>query len=428
MIKYILCITYIFSCCYSCLCLSNYDAPKPLILNQLVDNVLRNNPNLETVKERIRAAKFKIIRVQVLDDPEFMAMIHGNPIDGYSRMNPSIRFEIGQKIPLSNKLSAQGLIAKQSLEVIHGEKITTEKELILQTKIAYFKLLFNDISLKINQHNQRIAERIIDDSLAIYRSGKGGQQEILKAKVELQLLKKDYLNLCSDQISIQAMINVLLNKPQESPVANPEMKLHKSLTFFYKELEAIAMETRSELQSKQAMVQEQYAMEKLAKAHYYPDARFGFRYERLTGEEQSFWGISVMFNVPVWINKKQRNELEEAKANALAQQNDLHAIQLMIQGKIKETLAKLVSADDQITLYKKEIIPDIKQTLSASQAKYRVGKGDFLFLLDTRRQLYNTQLTYYQLCIDREILLAELERAIGMPLKNALRIMRNSHE
>ncbi|MCF7899197.1 TolC family protein [Candidatus Babeliales bacterium] len=389
---------------------------KKLSLKELVNQVLQRNPNILSVQDRIRAGRFAVPRVQAWEDPRFAIVTKNNAFKYPSEFMPQVRFEISQLFPTSGTTYAQGRIAKKILDALKSEEITTSQELVLQTKKSYFGLLFNHMSKKINCYNQKISQQIIDASLAVYRSGKGGQEDILKSQIELEMLKNEFFNLESEQETIKAMINVLLNKSQDNIVNQPEERFYKSLIFSFQELKILALKKRPELHEMQSMVEEQYAREKLARQKYYPDTMVGFMYQWARRAHESAWGATVGINVPIWIEGKQKLEAQEARANAFAQQQSLYGMQSIIEGKIRELLAKLSVIDKQIELYRDSIVPKTFQTFKTSLAKYKVGKGDFIFLLDTRRQLYNTQLEYYRLRIDREILLAELERAVGEPL------------
>lgn len=395
-----------------------------LTLNRLVDQVLQHNPNLPAVRARIKAAAIAVPRVQILDDPQFTIATMDNPLQESTTFMPQVQFEISQMLPTSGKLWAKGLVAQKAFEATKTEEITTIRELILQVKKTYFQLLLNHIALKINAQNQKIVNGMIGAALTLYRSGKGAQEEILKAQVELQMIKNERLTLESEQEAIKAMINVLLNNPQTGCFDPPEERFHKQLTFSFQELEKLALQKRSELQGMLAMVEEQRAMARLAQQGYYPDTMVSFMYQRARHDHEDAWGASISINLPLWAASKQKREVHEAHAKTLAQQNTLYSMQAMIRGRIKELLAKLSTTDKQIELYRDNIIPKILQTLVSSQAKYRVGKGNFIFLLDTRRQLQNAQLEYYRARIEREILLAELERAVGLQLEEFAQIKK----
>jgi len=91
-----------------------------------------------------------------------------------------------------------------------------------------------------------------------------------------------------------------------------------------------------------------------------------------------------------------------------------------IRGQIQDLLGKLKANEEKLLLYKTGLIPKIIEALKTSEISYRTGKGDFLILLDTRRQYQEIELGYERNKAEREILLAELERAVGVPLEEIL--------
>ncbi|HWI41776.1 MAG TPA: TolC family protein, partial [Verrucomicrobiae bacterium] len=58
-----------------------------------------------------------------------------------------------------------------------------------------------------------------------------------------------------------------------------------------------------------------------------------------------------------------------------------------------------------------------RQSLESAMIAYRVGKVDFLTLLDSRMALYNYEKEYYDSVADLRMKVAELESVIGMDLK-----------
>ena len=70
-----------------------------------------------------------------------------------------------------------------------------------------------------------------------------------------------------------------------------------------------------------------------------------------------------------------------------------------------------------IRQYEEKILPLAERSLESAQANYTSGKLDFLRLLDAQRQLYAQREMYYQSIADYHRRLAELERAVGEPLR-----------
>ena len=389
-----------------------------LNLDALVKEAIEKNPELASKRPEVEAAFLAIRRVQTLDDPQFLFRSLGNPIGntGNTSFIKERRYKFNQKIPFPGKLRTQGEIARQDLKFMRNQEITTLQDLVLGTKTLYFELYFNYVSIDITNKNKKIVSEIIESSIALYKTGRGSQADILKAQIELQKLDDQLIKLQSNRVSIVSMINALLNMPQDTFVHNPQEISHEYIQFKYNQLASIAIHQRPELKGQEALIQKQESMAKLSKLNYYPDFNFEFMIQNRPEKHHTAWGINVGFNIPIWINRKQKHEKQEAQARATSNRFTLQNMRSMIRGRIKGILAQLDFLDERITLYATSIIPKTYTALSSNKAQYRVGTGSFINLLDTRRQMYDEELTYEQARMDREILLARLEREVGIPL------------
>ncbi len=390
----------------------------PLVLNDLVDKVLKNNPDLAATKRRIEANALVVPRVQVLDDPLLTVMRHDSPLQSNSPFFTKMRYEASQLLPFPGKLRLKGQIAQQMLEFAQNEEETTMRELVLQTKRLYYQLYLNYAALRINKQNQEIITRFIEDTLALYKTGEEKYNEVLKAQVELQLLKKELLNLLSDHDFIVSMINAILDYPQKNEIGKPIGFFTDEINYKYELLEQIAVNNRSELKGIKALVSKECFKAKLAKRNYFPDFKVMGRYEDRLGSNQTSWGVGVTVNVPIWIPQKQRREMKEAMKNANAFQKDLESFEAKIRGNVRDLLSKIESTEEKIDLYETGLVPKTSEALLSGEAVYKSGKGDFLVLLDTIRQFQDFELEYEAERAQREILLAELERTLGVPLED----------
>jgi cobalt-zinc-cadmium efflux system outer membrane protein len=228
----------------------------------------------------------------------------------------------------------------------------------------------------------------------------------------------------SEKVMFKSMLNALLNRSPNEALGDPIASFTKPFQLSYIQAESIALTSRSELHRMQAMVMEQEKMAQLARRNYYPDFELGVAYERMNNNFDGHVDDAIMFkvgfNLPIWIPEKQAREVREARANAFANQKELEGMKAMISGKLKELLAKLKSTDDKISLYRDGILPKVKEAFSALLSSFRSGEGKFVLLLDTWRQAFNAELEYERFLSEREIIIAELERAMGMTLEEIL--------
>ncbi len=389
-----------------------------LNLEILLQEVVERNPDLAATRSRIKAAGIAVPRVQILDDPQITVRSINNPFGSKEApFVPQLRYKASQRFPFPGKLRLQGRIAKQELEFFKTEEVTTHRELILQSKRLYFQLYLNKIAMQINKENKDITSRLIDGALYLYKTGKGSQADVLKGHVELQKLDEELLQLESEQKSLVALINAILNREQLKEVGQPEENFFPYTSLVYEKLEEIAMRNRSEIYGIEARVGEEKARVKLARRNFFPDLTVGLMLQDLPDRSRTAWGIEAGINLPIWVDVRQKREMREAKQKAQSHYESLLGLKASIRGRIKELLAQIKSSEERIDLYKTGLIPKTVETLRSNEARYRSGKGDFLTVLDTRRQFQNFELDYEAIRIEREILLAELERAIGIPIE-----------
>ncbi|MBI5274208.1 MAG: TolC family protein [Chlamydiales bacterium] len=389
-----------------------------LQLGTLIEEVLKRNPNLEAARERIQAAAQVVPRVQVLDDPEFKFLSDYNNFKSKSEFIPMLQYQISQTFPFPGKLGLKGNVAAEILKQFQSQELITKRDLILQTKKLYFQLFFNHASFQINQNNRDLVKNLIDASLALYKSGVAGYEEVAKAQVELQVLDEQLLTIETDRIFIVSMLNAILDRPQKDPFGQPVEDFRSSVDFSYDKLERLAIQKRPELKEIQAMVEEQQMMEKLAKREYFPDITISAGYEQITHNlRDNAWEASISFKIPLWVGQRQKRQVREAQARASANRNALKGMEALVRGQIQETLGKLKANEERLLLYETGLLPKIQEALKASEASYRAGKGAFLFLLDTRRQYQDISLEYERVRAEKESLIAELERAVGIPLE-----------
>lgn len=408
-----------------CLCLiipiyGNEEPCHPLQLDGLIYEVINRNPDLAATRDRIEAAALAVGRVQVLDDPDLAVQSEENPFHRPTiDFTPMVNVEIAQRIPFPGKLRLKGKIAHQQLLISQSQELTTLQDLVLQTKKLYYLLIVNRNAFQINHQNREIIQKVIGAAMAFYESGQGNYAEVLKGQIELQTVEEEQLGLTAEKEMIIALINALLNQDPYCPLGEPieTFDMTPFVSFDFCQLETLAFQERPEIHQTEAMIGEEMFRAKLARRGYFPDFVVSGMYQRMTDTRENGWGATVGINLPIWIALKQRREVQEALARAKANENTLRSMRAMIRSKIREITAALKASEEKILLYQTGLLPKTRQALSSLEAKYRSGEGEFLMLLDTRRQLQNFEMEYVRKMAERATLLAELERTIGVPLE-----------
>ena len=133
-----------------------------------------------------------------------------------------LQLTLSQKFPFPGKRQLRREVAETMVGV--AQKQTDEYRDVLTGKVreAWWRLFSVDRSLQIVDSNKRLLRDFVEIAKTKYAVGKGLQQDVLLAELELSRLTNRELQLAGNRRRIQAMLNGLLNRVPEHPITLPE--------------------------------------------------------------------------------------------------------------------------------------------------------------------------------------------------------------
>jgi outer membrane protein TolC len=105
--------------------------------------------------------------------------------------------------------------------------------------------------------------------------------------------------------------------------------------------------------------------------------------------------------------------LAESSSETDMAMEELNGLKNSIDYAINDSLAQMERRRRLVELYSGGIIPQAEQSLESALIGYRVGKVDFLTLLDGRVTLFNYEKELYESKAEYMMALARLEAAVG---------------
>ena len=391
----------------------------PLTLGWVVDEAVNNNPDIRASFSRWEASQEAIDGAKSLDDPMVRFQIRNakNPLqytgpywERYERMGT-----VSQAVPFPGKLRLRGKIASETSEMSKKDWEETIKIITAQAKAAYYQLYYIHKAIDINRGNRDLLEGLARIAETRYKVGKAPQRDVLAAQVELVKIIIDLKILEEEKKSAETRVNTLLNRDPEAPLGRPEDYVQHKLPLTLQDVEDLAVKNRPELQKFDIAIKKNQSELKLAKKDlYFPDPEFGIDYMQRDNLADD-WRSEVGINVP-WIWGKNRAKVREAKEDVKAAEADYQAVQNSVLFEVKDFWVRATNAQTTTKIYSENVIPLAEQSLKAAVAEYKTEKIDFLTLIDSERTLLDAGLMYYRALTDFETNLAELERAVGIPL------------
>jgi len=399
-------------------------AESPLTLQQAETLAEQQNPALAAAGKQAEAMAEIPPQVGTLPDPRLSFDSINLPVDTFSTTQENMtqmRIGLSQVIPFPGKLRLKSEAAHFEAEAARLDVNEFRLKLIRNVRINWWNLFYLDRALEIVRRNQTLLHHFITIAQTKYKVGKGLQQDVLLAQVELSKLLDIEIQIKGARRDGEARLNALLNRPTYLAVSIPA-NVNEQLPTMKDErdLHQQALAQRPLLKEKSLFIDAARSRVSLAEKDYYPDfkigAGYGLRGGNNTGRTSSradFLTLGVSLNLPIFTTTKQDRALAQRKADVAKKQ---FARQDAIEAVWSETSAALAGyrkSKEQALLFKTGIIPQASQTVASMLAGYQVNKVDFLNLVRSQITLYNYETQYWKALAEARQSMARLDAAIG---------------
>lgn len=393
-------------------------------ISELVEQALLNNPEIKSSKARWQMFADRAKQASTLDDPMLMFKLQNllarEPfsIGGKDPQTAKV-IAVSQQLPFWGKRAIKQEIADLDAESYRWQIEERKLELARMVKENYYQLWSIEKLQQVIDKNLQIIADFITIAESRYSVGQGVQQDIYKAGLEKSKMLDMQITLRQQRKSLEANLNFLLYRPASTAVGNIEDFTLPQNTFTADGLQAIALEKRPQIKSLIAQINKSEANIHLAQKEFYPDFNLSFEYMfrqvAMSDPGYDMFTLAMTFNLP-FQQKRRHSFVAEASSEREMASEELSGMKNLISYTINDTLAQLDRRLKLIELYKGGIIPQAEQSLESAVISYRVGKVDFLTLLDAQMSLLNYERELYMSQAEYMMGLAKLEAVVGMDL------------
>jgi len=392
-----------------------------MLLVELVQKVLTQNPELQSSFQEWEASKTRISQQEALPDPTLGLNIMNLPVNSFTLDQEPMsgkQISLMQPLPFPGKLSIKGDIARSDSEISLQRYRELKNQLIKKTKQAYYDLYYVDQALATVASNQELLNEFVKIAETRYGVGKGTQPDVLRAQVALSKMIDSELKLRQQREAVQAQINTLINESADTPLGKAVAAELESWTPKLHTLIQRADSTSPLLAAWKTALKQSEQKSDLALKDRYPDFSVGVAYTQRNELKNGMPGydfVSAMFNVkiPLYFNKKQDKRVQETRIQQYSMEYRYQNIANSIEQKLQQSLTDLEKNQRLIELYNTGIIPQAEESLESSIAGYQNDKVDFLSLLDSELTLFQFRLDYHRFLADYHKSIAEIEALIG---------------
>lgn len=393
-----------------------------LSLQDATEMAIQHNPDLAQMQARASAMAAIPSQVSSLPDPTISFNARNLPTNTFNTAQEDMTMigpGISQSFPFPGKLGLRGDAASSEAEAALQNVTEAQAWLLSNVKQFWWQVYYLDHALHIVDNNQTLLRQFIQIARTKYEVGKGLQQDILLAQLELSNLLDQQLILKNTRQRAVVQLNVLLGRIANHPVTLPK-EVDEQLPTLASETELyqLAEVSRALLSSKRESINAAQARLSLAKKDYYPDvnlgAFYGFRRDRPSGIERSdLLTLNMSVQIPIFAARKQSKAVDQRNSEVMQHKYALEDEWNKVRAEISQNYSDFQRAKQQVTLFKTGIIPQARQTVSSMLAGYQVSKVDFLNLMRSQIALLNHEMQYWKAFVEANQSLAKLAAAVG---------------
>ena len=362
-----------------------------------------HNPRIAGAGAEVAAAGARIRPSGALPDPTVTLGAMNYMLPSLSPRSDPLsmnQLTVMQMLPVNGTLGLRRTAARaDSARVAFGrDAMVLEVEHEVRTR--YWELYHTDRPLETMTRTLGVLRDLAAIASSMYAVGSVTQADAIRAQLAITRMQQEIADMELQRFAAASALNAVLGRPGETPIVPRSASEHEAhggevLTLEMPppppldSLVAAAEEGNPGLAAERSSIAAAQANESAVRRMIYPDLGLGVSYGQRPGSNDMVSAM-VSVTVPVFARSRQLRMRDEARAMRSAAEQGLSAMRVEVRSELATARAEAETARRQVALYTGTLAPQAAATYEASLAAYRVGRVDFLMLLDARM----AQLTY----------------------------------
>ena len=396
------------------------DSAPRLQLGAVYGAVRDRNPKAAAARALAEAFDARIPAAGLLPDPEVQLGFMNYDLPSLRPMDPlgMVQLQVMQMLPLGGKLSLSGRIATHRSAAEAERAADVAWELRTRAAMAFYELFAAEQGIAIAVDTRRLVQDVAHLAQSMYEVGEGNQADVLRAQVEVARMAEDIARMDAMRSAAAAKLNAMMDRAADAAIDPAVLPDFPTTAPTPDSVAAVALRARPMLRAGEADLAAADAMARRARRELIPDLVVGVQYAQRGGAMGTERMGSLMLGaaVPLFAGRRQLKWRDEADAMRAMSAADLAYMKADTRGRIGEVIAMLNRARRLADLYTTTVLPQAEAAVTSAVAAYRVGRIDFITVLDNRMTLNRYRQELVTLRADEGRAWAELEMLAGREL------------
>ncbi len=384
----------------------------PLTLRQAISLTLMKNPELAAFSWEVRARDAARLQASLLPNPEVDIEMEniagGGNMEGTDAMETTI--QLRQLFELGGKRSKRERLASLERDLAGWDYEARRLDVLTGTTIAFIELLSAQERLELTEEMERIAEQVYITVSERVRAGKVSPIEETKAGVALSTSRieversKRGLKAARKRLAgywgsdTPGFERVEGDLDRLAPVPPYDVLLDR-------------VSKNPDIARWVVEVESRRAALDLAKAGRIPDLTVSGGYRRFNEIDDNAFVVGI--SVPLTIFNRNQGSIAEMGHRLSKAAHEREAVQTAVQTTLSGTYQTLSTAYAEARTLKEDVLPAAHVAFEAVSEGYRLGKFNFLDVLDAQRTLFEVKEQYIDALSAYHTGVAEVERLVG---------------
>lgn len=384
-------------------------------LQQVLQEINRNNPSLKAYESRIKSQDAKVEGAGAWMAPMVGAGTFMTPYPGSRVMDEADRgawmLSAEQDIPNPAKTKAKAKYLAAQSSITKAEQAVQANQLRARAKELYYGLIVANIKIAYQKENKAIMANMKKLAEIRYPYNQGSLSQVFKTEGRLQESDNMILMTEGEIRSRKIALNALMYRP-----ATADLLIDTTLKIGFQpvaDLDTSYLATRrSDIQQMDRSIRAMELNINQMRQEAKPD--FRLRYEHMSSRAEMMpnqYTLMGMISIPIapWSSKMYKSEVKSMtyEREAMRQQKEGMLIEML--GMTKSMENELLSMQKQLSNYETKILPALIKNQKVSMLSYQENKGDVNTVIDAWETVNMAQMNYleqlqkfYQMIIEYE--------------------------
>ncbi len=391
----------------------------PLRVEDAVTAAMQSNEQIRAAVRRLALAQAKSGTARSLDDPTLMVRDWNTPLQRPWDLNQAqLMFSVQQTLVSRQKRDLRATVAIDEAGMAASDLASLRQEIAAQVRKACVDLHRNAEEMSQHDRQASLLKEALAAALAQYTTGRIAQADVLRAQMAVTRLDEHSIELEQERSVAQSILNTLMGRPADQALSITGDYAATVETPPLEELERLAIENRPELAGLRQSVDKSQHQAQGTRLLMKPDftVALGYMLMPAGSNARNAYMAELTMNLPSLNRDRHTAEARQADAGTAVAQADLEARTAAVFLEVRQAQIAIAYAQKRTRLYRDTLLPQAHTAFQSSTAAYQNNQAGFSSLVESQNLLLEIQTALYKASADRDVGVAELERAIGTAL------------